>query len=86
MRPYKTYIDPLYSKFYNNDQTMVVSSYIKNIMLISNAIYTIIRTLNVGEVSPICLLHRFYPILQSHSRIRKAFDILFKRFFCYYTH
>lgn len=63
MSAYESNIHPLYCEFYNNYKTMVVTSNIKNVVLISYIIYAVKTFLNVSEILPTSFFDNFKPIL-----------------------
>lgn len=76
MSSYETDIYPLYGEFDYNDKPMMISSDIKNVVLVSYTINTIKRFFNILKVFPFGSPNGFYPILQGRFSTGKPFNIV----------
>lgn len=64
MCAYKSNINPLYCKFNNNNQPMLVALDIKHIMLITNIVYAVKSFFDIGKALPSGSFYYFQPLLQ----------------------
>ena len=59
----KTYIHPFYGEFNYHNESMVITSYIENIMLISNTIDMVKSLFDILEILPIRPFYSSNPVL-----------------------
>lgn len=70
-------IYPLDGKFDDYDQTMMISTNVKHIMLIADIIHTVETLFYICKTFPLRLLYNLHPVLQSGPGIRESGDVFF---------